>query len=189
MAGTPLNVFHSGFWGDLALRTWVNMNPSTQWANRQIEPYRGLPFGIYLHSARPRRQRTLTGPLDPSQESLWHRVQVLSTLEPEQRTDEQLNCGFLSKLPYDVRLIIYEMVLGRKVLHLQAQIYRPPTTLSATQFSSSQSCSAQPSPRRPASVPSELPSLPLLAPWPRATLVLPRSLEVLGTSPAAQSMR
>lgn len=121
MAGTPLNVFHSGFWGDLALRTWVNMNPSTQWANRQIEPYRGLPFGIYLHSARPRRQRTLTGPLDPSQESLWHRVQVLSTLEPEQRTEEQLDCGFLSKLPYDVRLIIYEMVLGRKVLHLQAQ--------------------------------------------------------------------
>ncbi|KAK4502260.1 hypothetical protein PRZ48_005685 [Zasmidium cellare] len=109
-----------GFWGDLALRTWVNINPSTQWANRQIEPYRGLPFGIYLHSARPRRQRTLTGPLDPAQESLWHRVQVLSSLESEQRTDEQVDCSFLQKLPYDVRVIIYEMVLGGNTLHLEA---------------------------------------------------------------------
>lgn len=115
-----LTIFSSGFWGDLALRTWVNINPSTQWANRQIEPYRGLPFGTYLHSMRPRRQRTLTGPLDPSQESLWHRVQVLSSLESEQQTDGQLDCAFLTKLPYDIRLIIYEMVLGGNTLHLEA---------------------------------------------------------------------
>lgn len=46
---------------------------------------------------------------------------MLSSLEPEQHTDEQVNCGLLSKLPYDVRLIIYEMVLGGNVLHLSAQ--------------------------------------------------------------------
>lgn len=47
-------------------------------------------------------------------------MQVLSSLEAEQHTDEQLNCGFLSRLPYDVRLIIYDMVLGGNTLHLEA---------------------------------------------------------------------
>jgi hypothetical protein len=48
-------------------------------------------------------------------------MQILSSLESEQRTDDQVDCGFISKLPYDVRLIIYEMVLGGKVLHLSAE--------------------------------------------------------------------
>lgn len=110
-----------GYWGDLALRTWVNINPSTEWANRQVEPYRGLPFGTYLHSPPPRRQRRLTGPLNPAQETIWHKVQVLSSLEPEQSTDDQRACGLISKLPYDIRLVIYEMVLGGNMLHLEAQ--------------------------------------------------------------------
>lgn len=58
--------------------------------------------------------------MDPSQQPLWHRVQVLASLEAEQHTDEQLDCAFLSKLPYDIRLIIYEMVLGGNTLHLEA---------------------------------------------------------------------
>ncbi|SMQ49145.1 unnamed protein product [Zymoseptoria tritici ST99CH_3D1] len=109
------------YWGDIALKTWVNISPSSQWANRQVEPYLGLPFGGYLQGAPPRRQRALTGPLDPSQNSIWHRMQIFSSLDTEQRTDEQTECAFLSKLPYDVRLIIYEMVLGGNVLHLSAQ--------------------------------------------------------------------
>lgn len=114
------NTKYSDYWGDLALQCWVNVNPSPQWANRQIEPYRGLPFGTYLHSARPRRQRTLTGPLEPSEESFWDRFKLLSW-ETEQRTEDQSNCGFLSRLPYDIRIMIYEMVLGGNVLHLSAQ--------------------------------------------------------------------
>lgn len=111
----------TGSWGDLALRTWVNINPSTQWANKQVEPFRGLPFGTYLHTARPRRQRRLTGPLDATQHSLWHRLQILSSLEPEQQTTDQTQSSFLTKLPYDIRLMIYDMVLGGNVLHLNAQ--------------------------------------------------------------------
>lgn len=110
-----------GSWGEFALRTWVNINPSTQWANRQVEPFRGLPFGTFLHTARPRRQRRLTGPLDATQHSLWHRLQILSSLEPEQQTSHQSQSAFLTKLPYDVRLMIYEMVIGGNVLHLEAQ--------------------------------------------------------------------
>ncbi|EME45174.1 hypothetical protein DOTSEDRAFT_71033 [Dothistroma septosporum NZE10] len=116
-----LTMVDLGSWGEFALRTWVNINPSTQWANRQVEPFRGLPFGTFLHSARPRRQRRLTGPLDATQHSMWHRLQILSSLEPEQKTSDQTQSAFLTKLPYDVRLIIYEMVIGGNVLHLEAQ--------------------------------------------------------------------
>ena len=80
--------------------------------------HKGLPFGSYLHSTPPRRHRTLTGPLDSQQESFWHRLQVLSYVEPEQHTYLQEQCGFLSILPLDVRMIIYDMVLGGMVFHI-----------------------------------------------------------------------
>jgi hypothetical protein len=107
---------------EFALRTFVNLSPSPQWANQQIEPYLGLPFGTYLRAARPYRQRTLTGPLDPdpSQQTLWHRTRVLLALQSEQRTDDQTACAFFSMLPYDIRVIIYEMVLGAMVFHVSA---------------------------------------------------------------------
>lgn len=79
---------------------------------------KGLPFGSYLHSSPPRRQRALTGPLDPDQESFWHRIQVLSAVEPEQHTYLQDQCAFLSMLPLDVRLMIYDMVLGGNFFHV-----------------------------------------------------------------------
>ncbi|CAK1365272.1 unnamed protein product [Cercospora beticola] len=110
-----------GSWGDLALRTFVNVSPSPQWANRQIEPFLGLPFGTYLRSPPPTRPRRLTAPLDSSQDSIWQRLQVLAYMEAEQRCSEQEQSGFLSKLPYDVRVIIYEMVLGGQVFHCYAQ--------------------------------------------------------------------
>lgn len=79
---------------------------------------KGLPFGTYLHSNPPRRQRALTGPLDPTHESFWHKIQVLSSVEPEQRTYLQEQCGFLWRLPLDIRLMIYEMVLGGNYFHV-----------------------------------------------------------------------
>lgn len=79
---------------------------------------KGLPFGSYLHTSSPRRQRALTGPLDPTQESFWHRLQVFSAVEPEQQTYLQEQCALLSKLPLDIRLIIYEMVLGGSFFHV-----------------------------------------------------------------------
>ena len=95
-----------GSWVD-ALKVW---EPATK--------NKGLPFGSYLHSTPPRRQRTLTGLLDPEQESFWHRLQVLSYVEPEQHTYLQEQCKFLSMLPLDVRMIIYDMVLGGMVFHI-----------------------------------------------------------------------
>ena len=117
-------MFSSGYWGNLALQAWVIANPSVQWAHKQIEPHRGLPFGPFLHTSRPRRQRALTAPLDESEESIWHRLRILSTIENEQRTDDQLDCAFLAKLPLDVRMIVYEMVLGNMVFHLSASSQR-----------------------------------------------------------------
>ena len=96
-----------GNWVDLARKVW---DPSFR--------TKGLPFGEYLHSNPPRRQRTLTGPLDPSQESFWHKLQILSSIEPEQIFYLQDQCNFLSILPLDVRRIIYDMVLGGMVFHI-----------------------------------------------------------------------
>lgn len=109
------------YWGDLALKTLPFLSPSQLWANWLVEPYLGLPFGTYLNSAPARRPRALTGLLDSSQVSLWYRMNILRTLGIEQRTDEQMDCLLFSKLPYDLRVIIYEMVLGGMVLHLSAQ--------------------------------------------------------------------
>lgn len=79
---------------------------------------KGLPFGSYLHSSPPRRQRTLTGPLDPSQDSFWHKLQIFSSIEPEQASYLQEQCKFLSMLPLDIRIIIYDMVLGGMIFHI-----------------------------------------------------------------------
>ncbi|KAM3416129.1 hypothetical protein BST61_g7738 [Cercospora zeina] len=110
-----------GSWGDLALRAFVSVSPSPQWANRQIEPFLGLPFGTYLRVPPPTRPRRLTSPLDPLQDSFWHRLQVLAYLDSEQRSSEQEQSGFFSTLPYDVRIIIYEVLLGGQVFHCSAQ--------------------------------------------------------------------
>ena len=69
----------------------------------------------------PRRQRALTGPLDPAQASLWHKLRVLTSVESEQRTYEQAQSSLMSKLPLDIRMIIYDMVLGGMVFHLDSQ--------------------------------------------------------------------
>ena len=79
---------------------------------------KGLPFGSYLHTSPPRRQRALTGPLDTEQDSFWHKIQVFSAVEPAQHTYLQEQCAFLSMLPLDVRLIIYDMVLGGNYFHV-----------------------------------------------------------------------
>ncbi|KAK5136067.1 hypothetical protein LTR08_004117 [Meristemomyces frigidus] len=109
-----------GSWGDSAINAWVNLNPSTPWANKLAERVKGLPFGSYLHTVPPRR-RALTGPTNPDQQSIWRVLQLFSTSEPEQRYHEQADCGFLSKLPLDIRMIIYDMVLGGMIFHLDAQ--------------------------------------------------------------------
>lgn len=48
-------------------------------------------------------------------------MHILSTLGTEQHTNNQQECLFLDRLPYDIRVIIYEMVIGGMVLHLSAQ--------------------------------------------------------------------
>lgn len=103
---------------DLALQTWINLNPSTHWANQQVEPYRGLPFGRLLHHGRAQRPRALTLPLERLEAGWWHRVKALAAGDQEQITIDQTQSGFLSKLPIDIRLIIYDMVLGGNMLHL-----------------------------------------------------------------------
>lgn len=47
-------------------------------------------------------------------------MQLLSSAGSTQQTSEQLQCSLLSKLPLDVRLMIYELVLGGMVFHLSA---------------------------------------------------------------------
>lgn len=103
------------------MKAWVQFNPSVQWANKFVEPIRGLPFGAYLHATAPRRQRALTAPLHPVEGSIWNRLHVFSAAGPEQFTLEQRESLFFSRLPLDVRLMIYEMILGGMVFHLDAQ--------------------------------------------------------------------
>ncbi|KAF2479239.1 hypothetical protein BDY17DRAFT_328015 [Neohortaea acidophila] len=79
----------------------------------------GLPFGTLLHSSPPRRQRTLTAPLhETAPSSFWQRLPSWSTPEPEQRTNPQTQCALLTTLPLDIRLLIYDMVLGGMAFHI-----------------------------------------------------------------------
>lgn len=123
---------------------------------------KGLPFGSYLHTNPPRRQRALTGPLDPTQESFWHKIQVLSAVEPEQHTYLQEQCAFLSKLPLDVRLMIYEMLLGGNFFHVTTNESKSRILSHACKRASNsrnddhQACFSVPSTeRRPSSAPRE----------------------------------
>lgn len=109
----------TGSLGDSAIKAWVNLNPSTPWANKLAERVKGLPFGQYLHTA-PARRRALTGPIDPEQLSLWQMFNIFSLSEPDPQTNPQTDSLFLSKLPLDIRMIIYEMVLGDMTFHLDA---------------------------------------------------------------------
>lgn len=149
--------------GDIS--SWVGGLAAKVW-----EPQKGLPFGSYLHANAPRRHRTLTGPLDHSQESFWHRIQVLSAVEPEQRTYLQDRCKFLLMLPLDVRLIIYDMVLGGMAFHIGSENHTK-RMLATTCLQPSliglgdhQDCLA-PSSKRPSSAPRE--------DYPQATGLLP----------------
>ncbi len=45
-------------------------------------------------------------------------IQVLSSVESEQQTHDQEQSKYLSMLPLDVRMIIYDMVLGGMVFHI-----------------------------------------------------------------------
>lgn len=90
---------------DFALKFW---DPSIN--------NKGLPFGSLLHSAPPRRQRSLTGPLQHNEDSLWQKVFLNN--ESEQYTCIQEQCLFLSMLPLDIRMMIYDMVLGGMAFHL-----------------------------------------------------------------------
>ncbi|KAF2765853.1 hypothetical protein EJ03DRAFT_195451 [Teratosphaeria nubilosa] len=109
-----------GSWGDSAMKAFVQLSPSPSWANKVVAPYKGLPFHDYIHAPPPRRPRRLTGPIDPSEGSLWHRFQIFSAVEPEQQFHEQAQASFLARLPLDVRMIIYDLVLGGMVFHLHA---------------------------------------------------------------------
>jgi hypothetical protein len=122
---TALSTFltaDTGFWGDIALKVLVNVSPSVQWANKVAEPWLGLPFGVYLHSGRPRRQRRLTMDFSPTDSSMWRKLSVFASPEPEQSQwrYDQPDSAFLSRLPLDVRMMIYEMVLGGMTFHVSA---------------------------------------------------------------------
>jgi hypothetical protein len=108
------------------MKAFVQFSPSPTWANKIVAPYKGLPFHDYLRATPPKRPRALTGPIDPAQGSLWHRFQVFAGTELDQQFYEQDQSEFLAKLPLDIRMIIYEMVLGAKVFHLNAPDRRSP---------------------------------------------------------------
>jgi len=122
---------------------------------------KGLPFGSYLHTSAPRRQRALTGPLDSSQDSFWHKLQILSAVEPQQQTYLQEQCGFLSMLPLDIRLMIYDMVLGGNFFHVttndsKSRLLAHICKQTSTQQSDHQKCFAVTSrEQRPSSAPRE----------------------------------
>jgi hypothetical protein len=145
--------------------SWVGGLASKVW-----EPQKGLPFGSYLHTP-PRRRRRLTGPPDRSQDSLWHRIQVLSSSEREQQNYHQEQCGFLSVLPLDVRMIIYDMVFGGMMFHIGLEPEPKNRILThiclrpdATSDDNHQYCLA-PTHKRPSSAPRD--------DYPQATGLLP----------------
>ncbi|KAK6433691.1 hypothetical protein LTR95_010133, partial [Oleoguttula sp. CCFEE 5521] len=111
----------TGFWGDLALKVLVNASPSVQWANRIAEPWQGLPFGPYLHGGRPRRQRSLTVREGTGPISGWMSLAGLGTREVDMPIGyEQEDSPFFASLPLDIRMIIYDMVLGGMTFHVSA---------------------------------------------------------------------
>ncbi|KAK4554760.1 hypothetical protein LTR86_008262 [Recurvomyces mirabilis] len=107
-------------WGDSAINAFVNLTPSSPWAMRVAEQWKGLPFGKYLQQPAPTRKRALTGPYEPTDGSLWQRLNLFSMTEAERRPYDQPWSLFLSRLPLDVRIIIYEMVLGNMHFHVES---------------------------------------------------------------------
>lgn len=107
-------------WGDTAINAFVNLTPSAPWAIRVAEQWKGLPFGKYLQQGPRRRARALTGPIDPSQESLWSRWQLFGGAEAEVVAYEQAGSAFISKLPLDVRMLVYEMLLSGSIFHIES---------------------------------------------------------------------
>jgi hypothetical protein len=116
----PFLTTDTGFWGDLALKVLVNVSPSVQWANKVAEPWLGLPYGVYLHGGRPRRARALTMATASPEQSAWYRLQLFAALSSGQICNDQPNSGLLSKLPLDVRVMIYDLVLGGSTIHVSA---------------------------------------------------------------------
>lgn len=55
-----------------------------------------------------------------SDDSIWQRLQVLAALSSEPKCIDQPESGFLSRLPLDVRMIIYDLVLGGSTIHVSA---------------------------------------------------------------------
>ncbi|KAK4897095.1 hypothetical protein LTR27_004988 [Elasticomyces elasticus] len=159
-------------WGDSAINAFVNLTPSSPWAIQVAEQWRGLPFGKYIYQTPPRRQRSLTGTIDPSKEGIWRKLQLFSSVEISEQSYEQTNSAFFSKLPLDIRMIIYEMVLGYKVIHIesatpQSRIYHLVCNRPSAINEPNHQCHAL-STQRPSSAPREdykEPSglLPLLA--------------------------
>ncbi|KAK5113770.1 hypothetical protein LTR62_003154 [Meristemomyces frigidus] len=107
-------------WGDSAINAFVNLTPSSPWALRVAEQWKGLPFGKYLQQSPPARKRALTGPHEPVSDSVWQRLPLFSSPKPEKRPYEQPWSLFLSRLPLDVRIIVYEMIIGGMHFHIES---------------------------------------------------------------------
>ncbi|EMC98372.1 hypothetical protein BAUCODRAFT_423004 [Baudoinia panamericana UAMH 10762] len=107
-----------GLLGDTAINAFVQLNPSAPWAIKVAESWRGLPFGKYLQKSPPRRRRSVTGPSSTARVPLWCGGSIVVNQDYPYEQAESL---FFSKLPLDVRVIIYEMVLGGMLFHIDSE--------------------------------------------------------------------
>lgn len=81
---------------------------------------KGLPFGALLHVTPPRRPRALTGPLGKKAQppGFWQKMTGFSNADIEQYTASQKQCALLTVLPLDIRMMIYDLVLGGMYFHI-----------------------------------------------------------------------
>ncbi|KAK3113349.1 hypothetical protein LTR53_009437 [Teratosphaeriaceae sp. CCFEE 6253] len=163
-----------GTWGDSAISAFVNLTPSSPWAIKVAEQWKGLPFGKYIHQSPPRRRRALTGPINTSPDSGWPWLHLFASAEAAQPMHEQSESPFFAKLPLDIRMMIYELLLGGHIFHIESatphsRIYHRACARPAAINEPDHQCHDDPpASQRPPSAPREphAPATGLLLPLP-----------------------
>ena len=124
------------------VRTWIQRTALWRFYRAHLAPLDGLPEATTLGRAKvPQaqqrtRSRALTLPLPP-RELLsvhgvatafepWSWVPTMQTRKQRGVTADQSGSGLLARLPQDVRIAIFELVLGGRGFHISAGTSRGP---------------------------------------------------------------
>lgn len=96
----------------------------SQWFAEVTESYRGLPFGHQLRNFHRREQRPIHLATVERAVCSLDAGHGRCGMDADNAVNEQPDCAFLSRLPFDVREIIYLDVMGRRSLYIHTKYGR-----------------------------------------------------------------